>query len=81
MINKTANQDENIKKLCNEEHPTSDFEGKLMETERTACTEFPNGEKAAAEQVLGLEKLNLKKAGLRESCSDLPVGRLTISVR
>ena len=52
-----------------------------METERTACTEFPNEEKAAAEQVLGLEKLNLKKAGLRESYSELPVGRLTISVR
>ena len=44
------------------------FIGKSMETEKTTWSEFPNGGKAIAEQILASEDRNKSKtAGLWES--------------
>ena len=46
------------------------FIGKSMETEKTTWSEFPNGGKAIAEQILASEDRNKSKtAGLWESQS------------
>ena len=58
------------------------FNGKSMETETTTWSEFPNGGKAIAEQILASEEINKsKRAGLWESQSGIRVGKLTIWVR
>ena len=58
------------------------FNGKSMETETTTWSEFPNGGKAIAEQILASEERNKsKRAGLWESQSGIRVGKLTIWVR
>ena len=42
-----------------------EFDGKSMEPETTACSEFPNGEKAIVEQILASKEINKSKiAGL-----------------
>ena len=57
-----------------------EFGGKSMETE-TTWSEFPNGGKAAVEQILALEERNKSKgAGLWELQSGIRVGKLTIWV-
>ena len=38
-----------------------EFDGKSIETETTTCSEFPNGGKAIAEQLLASEKRNKSK--------------------
>ena len=49
-----------------------------MENE-TTTSEFPNGGKVIAEQILASEEINKsKRAGLRESQSGIRVGKLTI---
>ena len=59
-----------------------EFDGKLMETETTKWSEFPNGGKAIAEQILASEERNKsRRAGLRESKSGTWVGKLSIWVR
>ena len=56
--------------------------GKSMETETTTWSEFPNGGKAIAEQILVLEERNRsKRGGLGESQSGIREGKLTIWVR
>ena len=56
--------------------------GKSIETEKTTWSEFPNGGKAIVEQILASEKRNKsKRTGLRESQSEIQVGKLTIWVR
>ena len=42
------------------EAPRCEFDGTLMETE-TKWSEFPNGEKVIAEQVLNSEEINPKE--------------------
>ena len=50
-----------------------------METETTTWSEFPNGRKAIVEQILALgERNKFKSAELRESKSEIRVGKLTI---
>ena len=59
-----------------------DIGGKSKETEATTWSEFPNGGKATIEQILASEEINKsKRAGLWESQSEIPVGKLTIWVR
>ena len=59
-----------------------EYYGKSMETETTTWSEFPNGGKAIAEQILVSEEINRsKRAGLWESQSGIPVGKLTIWVK
>ena len=42
-----------------------EFYGKSMETERTTCSEFPNGGKNIVEQILASEERKIsKRAGL-----------------
>ena len=66
-----ANQHENSHKLYDEMASNCEFDGKSMETE-TTTSQFPNGGKAIAEQILASEKRNkTKRAGIR-------VGKLTI---
>ena len=56
--------------------------GKLMETETTAWSKFPNGGKAIVEQILASEVRNkFKRPGLWESQCGILVGKLTIWVR
>ena len=50
------------------------FDGKLMETETTTWSEFPNGGKAIIEQILVLEEINPKE-------QDFENGKVTIWVR
>ena len=38
-----------------------EFDGKSMETETTIWSEFPNGGKAIAEQILASEEINPKE--------------------
>ena len=40
-----------------------EFDGKSMETETTTWSEFPNGGKAIAEQILASEEINKSKRG------------------
>ena len=48
------------------------FDGKLMETETTSWSEFPNGGKAIVEQILTPEEINKsERAGLWESQSGI----------
>ena len=50
-----------------------EFYGKLMETEMTTWSEFPNSGKAIVEQILASEEINkCKRAGLWESQSGNP---------
>ena len=77
------------------EHPSNDhkdhpshqaicfeFVGKSLETETTRWSEFWNGEKAIAEEILALEEINKSKgAGLWESQPGIWVGKLSIWVR
>ena len=50
-----------------------------METETTTWSEFPNGEKVLAEQILESEEINKSKtAGLWESQLGIQVWKLTI---
>ena len=59
-----------------------EYDGKSMETETTTWSEFPNGGKAIAEQILASEeRKKSKRAGLWESQSGIWVGKLTIWVR
>ena len=59
-----------------------DFDGKSMETERTAWSEFPNERKPIVEQILASEeRKKSKKSGIWESESGIRVGKLTIWVR
>ena len=61
--------------------PCFELDGKLMETETTTWSKFPNGEKATVEQIIVSEKRNKsKRAGLSESQSDIWGGKLTIWV-
>ena len=54
---------------------------KSMETETTIWSEFPNGGKSIIEQILALKEINKsKRAGLWESQSGIPVGKLTMWV-
>ena len=56
------NQHENNYKRCNETgHPIFQFDRKSMETETTTWSEFTNGRKPIAEQILVLEEINLKE--------------------
>ena len=49
---------------------------------QTTWSEFPNGGKAIAEQILASEEINKsKRAGLWDSQSGIQVGKLNISVR
>ena len=58
------------------------YDGKSMESEKTICSEFPNGEKAIVEKMLASGEINKsKRAWLRESESGIQVGMLTIWVR
>ena len=65
------------------EAPRCEFDGTLMETE-TKLSEFPNGEKVIAEQVLDSEEIN-KSKGVGQSGitvrSVIRVGKLTIRIR
>ena len=55
------------------------IDGKSMETEKTAWSEFPNGGKAVVEQILASEeRKKSKRAGLWESHSGIRVGKLAI---
>ena len=55
-----------------------EFDRKSMETETTTWLEFPNGEKAIAEQILASEEINKSKiAGLWESQSGIRVEKYT----
>ena len=67
---------------CSEmNHPILSFDGKSMKTETTS-SEFPNGWKAIAEQILlSGEMSKSKRAELWESQSGIQVGKLTIWVR
>ena len=59
-----------------------EFIGKSMDTETTTWSEFHNGEKAIAEQILASEeRKKSKRAGVWESHSGIWVGKLTIWVR
>ena len=59
-----------------------EFDGKSMESETTTWSEFPNGGKAIAEQILASEERNKsERAGLWESNSGIQVGKLTMWVR
>ena len=51
---------------CNEAY-RSEYDGKSMETETTIWSEFPNGGKAIAEQLLASEEINQSKRADRES--------------
>ena len=53
---------------------------KLMETETTTWSEFPNGGKAIAEQILASEEINSKDQDC-EMQSGIRVGKLTFLVR
>ena len=49
-----------------------------METETATSSEFPIGGKAIKEQILASEgRNNSKRAGMRESQSEIQVGNLT----
>ena len=49
-----------------------EFIGKLMETETTTCSEFPNRGKTIGEQILVSEEINkTKRVGLQESQSGI----------
>ena len=66
--------------ICNIATCTEDatVNGESMETE-TILSEFPNGGKAIAEQILASEVRNKsKRAGLCESQSEIRVRKLTI---
>ena len=53
-----------------------------METETATWSEFPDGGKAIAKQILASEEINKSKtAGLWESESEMQVGKLTIRER
>ena len=52
-------------------------EGKPLESE-TTTSEFPNGEKATVEQILGFENEINPKDQDGESQSEIKVGKLTI---
>ena len=53
-----------------------------METETTTWSEFPNGGKAIAKQLLAWEERDKsKRAGLCKSQSGIRAGKLTIWVR
>ena len=53
-----------------------------METEATTRSEFLNGGRAIAEQMLvSEERNNSNRTGLWESQSEIQVGKLTIRVR
>ena len=59
-----------------------EFDGKSMETETTAWSEFPSGGKAIVEQILASEIRNKsKRAGSWESQSGIQIGKLTNWVR
>ena len=59
-----------------------EFDGKSMETEIITWSEFPNGGRAIAEQILVAEERNKsKRAGLWEPQSGIWVGKLAIGVR
>ena len=59
-----------------------EFDRKSMQIETPTWSEFPNGGKAIAEQILASEEKNKsKRAGLWESQSEIQVGKLTIWVR
>ena len=59
-----------------------EFIGKLMETETTTWSEFPNGGKAIVEQIPVSEEINKsKRAKLYESHSGIQVGKSTFWVR
>ena len=59
-----------------------EYDGKSMETETTTWSQFSNGGKAIAEQILVSEERNKsKRAGLWESQPGIRVGKLTIWVR
>ena len=58
-----------------------EFIGKSMETEKTTWSQFPDGGKAFAEQILASEEINKsKRAGMWETQSGV-LGKLTIWVR
>ena len=58
-----------------------EFEGKSTENETTTWSEFFNGGKATAKQILGSDERNRsKRAGLCELHSAIGVGTLTIWV-
>ena len=59
-----------------------EFDENSMETETKTWSEFPNGGKAIAEQILVSEERNKPKgAGLWESQSGIWLGKSTIWVR
>ena len=59
-----------------------EFIKKLMETKTTIWSEFPNGGKTIAEQILASEQRNKsKRAGLWESQSGISAGKVTIWVK
>ena len=59
-----------------------EYDGKSMETETTASSEFPNWGKTIVEQMLASEERKKSKGeGLWESQSGICVGKLTIWVR
>ena len=59
-----------------------EFDGNSMQTETATWSEFPNGGKIPAEEILVSEERNKsKKEGLWESQSGVQVGELTIWVR
>ena len=59
-----------------------DFERTSLETKTTTWSDFPNGEKVIAEQILALEEQHKSKtAELWESQTGIPVRKLTIGVK
>ena len=61
---------------------SDEFDGKSMEIEAIAWSEFPNGGKANVEQILvSEERSKSKTAGLKESQSGILVGKLAIWVK
>ena len=59
-----------------------EYKGKSMEAETATWSEFANGGKTIVEQILASgERSKSKIAGLWESQSGTPVGKLTIWVR
>ena len=72
------NKREDIHKLCDEKGHWRKVKGNWGNN----MIRFPNGGKATIEQILASEEINKsKRAGLWESQSEIPVGKLTIWVR
>ena len=58
------------------------FERKLIETEATTWSEFPNGRKTTVEFILVSVEMNTsKRGGLWESQLGIQVGKLTMWIR